>query len=167
MHQKTMKDYITGVKPLSSRNAIIKCKRVKRELIRKPQLSEIKHSLNQKLCDLYREDKSFGNAHIPSISRKNTRKFLAEKTLDLHGYTREKAIESLYVFFERCQREYIRNVLVITGGSSARQSVIRSLFKQWMQEYFSNYVSAYGHASASDGGEGAFYVVLKSTYLNV
>ncbi|GHU14737.1 hypothetical protein FACS189449_11840 [Alphaproteobacteria bacterium] len=162
MHQKTMKDYIQGITPLTIKNAIIKCKRVKRKLICKRQSCDTSSSLNQKLCDLYKEHESLKSDHIPTISRKNARKFLAEKILDLHGYTREKAIEALYDFLEQCKRENIRNVLIITGGSAVRKSVIRSLFRQWVHEYFSKYISAYGHASASSGGEGAFYVILKN-----
>ncbi|MDR2682012.1 MAG: Smr/MutS family protein [Holosporaceae bacterium] len=156
-----MKDYIHNVKPLIIKNTITKCGIVKRKFTQKIESFNAPTSLDRRLCDLYRK-LVLKNEPIPTISRKKSRRFVAEKILDLHGTTQEKALETLYVFFERCQRENIKNVLVITGGSSVRKSVIRSLFCRWIREYFSQYVSAYGQAGAASGGEGAFYVILKN-----
>jgi DNA-nicking Smr family endonuclease len=156
-----MKDYVQNVKPLIIKNTIIKDGIVKQSVMQKMQTPRNLPQPHQKLCELFRESAS-KDKHIATINRKKSRKFVAEKIIDLHGSTREKALENLYIFFEQCRRENIRNVLVITGGNAIRQSTIRSLFQQWMREYFSQYVSAYGQASASHGGEGAFYVILKN-----
>jgi DNA-nicking Smr family endonuclease len=156
-----MKDYIPNIKPLVVRNTTIKCERVKQRSVQKIQFPDVPVQPHQKLGELLRKFAA-KNEPVTSINRKKSRKFMAEKILDLHGATREKALESLYIFFEQCLGENIKNVLVITGGSSVRKSAIRSLFQQWIQDYFPQYVSAYGQAGAAHGGEGAFYVILKS-----
>lgn len=142
-----MKNYLKDVKPLTTTHAIIPHKKI---------------NINKKLI-VERTEKTFihKKSILTPISRKQKRHFLTEKTIDLHGYTRETAFIVLIRFFNSCQQNGIRKVLVITGGNNMRETTLRKHFKIWVRENFGNYVSSCTYANIQHGGEGAFYVIIK------
>ena len=144
-----MKNYLKDVKPLTIAHTTI---------IRK------KININKKLIVEKSEQILIPKeSTLTSISRKQKRKFEYEKTIDLHGYTREKAFMALIRFFNSCQREGVRKVLVITGGNNMRETTLRKHFQIWIREKFGNYVTSCSPANIWHGGEGAFYVTLKKS----
>ncbi len=165
-----MKDYITGIKPIYTKNTItifskekqsdtkkIKFKMASNQNIKKFLLSEY-------LPFEYQVSKNFKHSKKIStnqINRKTKRKFVVERTIDLHGLTKAEAFETILRFFINCQSKNIRRVLVITGGSCQRNSIIRLSFSKWIDKYFQKYISMYTSAKPLHGGEGAFYVTLK------
>jgi DNA-nicking Smr family endonuclease len=96
------------------------------------------------------------------MSRRGHRKFVCEKNIDLHGLTQDEAFRKLLLFFSECQHEKIKKVMVITGGNAMRKTVIRSSFWEWIKNSFGNYIVSCSQADILHGGQGAFYVILKS-----
>ena len=141
-----MEKYLKDVKPLIIKHPTVERKvNLKKRLVEKSPTREF---VSQKSC-------------LAQISRKQKRHFSSEKTIDLHGHTRDQAFLALIRFFNSCQREGVRKALVITGGNNMRTTTLRKSFQIWVREKFGNYVSSCTCANIWHGGEGAFYVVLK------
>lgn len=104
---------------------------------------------------------------------KRTRRRLARGTervearLDLHGLFQEEAHRRLRVFLASAQAEGRGLVLVITGKGRAAndlgdRGVLRRAVPEWLrQPALRRYVSEFGPANQTHGGEGAFYVRLR------
>lgn len=166
-----MKDYITGIKPIYTKNTITIFSKEKQSNSRKlqskmaPNQNVKKFLLSEPLLTEYqvsRNSKYDKKISTNQINRKAKRKFVIERTIDLHGLTKTEAFEATLKFFINCQSKNIRRVLVITGGSNQRNSVIRLSFSKWIDEYFQKYISMYTSAKSLHGGEGAFYVTLRT-----
>lgn len=160
MSKKTMKDYVKDVTPLNIKNATITFH--KEKAIYRNNRPIFTTNVNQLLSYPLHDKGCRGKSNTLSVlNRKSKRKFVFEKIIDLHGLTLLGALERLMALFAKFQSENIKNVLVITGGSSIRQSKIRMAFTQWIRNELSCYISAYSQAKPEHGGEGAFYVILR------
>lgn len=140
-----MEDLVRGVKPLRMKRIKVFLKKVncvKREV-----------SVNEP----FTPQKSF----LQSMNRKKRRSFVYERSIDLHGFSRNRAFLLLLDFFVSCQNEGIRQALVITGGNALRNTVLRKSFRLWVMEDFGGFVASCTPANVEHGGEGAFYVLLK------
>lgn len=88
-----------------------------------------------------------------------------EGRIDLHGMTQDDARPALERFIEAAWRNGKREVLVITGkGTRADGSIgiLRQAVPQWLNAQPNRArVTAFVHAAAKDGGEGALYVRIK------
>ena len=87
-----------------------------------------------------------------------------EGRLDLHGMTRERAHQALSMFLHRAAERGARCVLVVTGKGSAREGggVLRRDVPHWLnQGGLRPLVLAFHQAQVRDGGEGAFYILLR------
>jgi len=93
-----------------------------------------------------------------------------EARLDLHGMTQDQARRALTDFIERVWYAGKREVLVITGkGTRADGSigVLRQAVPNWLNDVENrSRVTAFTHAAAKDGGEGALYVRIKKRPLS-
>jgi DNA-nicking Smr family endonuclease len=171
-----MKDFIRNIVPLTNSKSNIVFSNKKHHAVKKMEIqndfSSKATSLNRFLLNTeHKNTPSLKYSELPKhtatpklnpISRKLKRKFTAEKVLDLHGLTLADAQNQILISFARFQQEGIKNVLLITGGSSSRKSKIRLSLQGWLHEtMLSNYVSSCTSAMPKHGGEGAFYVTLK------
>lgn len=88
-----------------------------------------------------------------------------EGRIDLHGMVQDEARPALERFIENAWYEGKREVLVITGkGTRADGSigVLRQAVPRWLNEAPNRLrITAFTHAAAKDGGEGALYVRIK------
>lgn len=88
-----------------------------------------------------------------------------EARLDLHGMTQNEARPALEDFIERAWYSGKREVLVITGKGTRADGtvgVLRQAVPGWLNATTNrNRISAFTHAAAKDGGEGALYVRIK------
>jgi len=86
-----------------------------------------------------------------------------EASIDLHGLTRRAAEDALVRFLTRAAERGQRCVLVITGkGRATGEAVLRSEVPRWLnQPALRERVLACVTARQRDGGEGAFYVLLR------
>lgn len=103
----------------------------------------------------------------PKMDRQTFRHFEPDRTLDLHGYTKDKAFAKLQQFTKRCYEHGNTRVLIITGkGKLMEQDPLKRTLRQefpfWIQhESLKPYIVNYTHASDRHGGGGAFYMVLR------
>ena len=142
-----MKDYLTDITPISVKHTIINrppCQTVRRRHVAEPINIDYKKS------------------EAIAIKRRVKRHFSVEQSLDLHGMTYDEAFREVVLFFSKCQSVGIRNVLVITGGNPLRKTILRSAFVNWCRNLLGEFVVSYSSANLRHGGDGAFYVILKS-----
>jgi DNA-nicking Smr family endonuclease len=144
-----MKDYIGDVKRLVVKNTA--------QEMRKSNKCMQKSHHNTEFLGV-----SLKESQLHPMKRKVHRKFSTERTIDLHGLTQNEAFGKLLIFFERCQSENIKRVTVITGGNAMKKSILRSSFQKWIKESFGNYIVSCSQAKIWHGGQGAFYLILKS-----
>ena len=96
------------------------------------------------------------------------------KSIDLHGYTLEKANKSIEDFIIKSYQEKINKLIVVTGKGIHSQneknpyvSKDLSILKYSVPEFISNnknlmkIIYEMKDAKIEDGGEGAFYIFLK------
>ncbi|MDH5722163.1 MAG: Smr/MutS family protein [Alphaproteobacteria bacterium] len=98
--------------------------------------------------------------------------FKIEARLDLHGKTREQAYDALHDFILASFEGRKKCVLVITGKGGwqsadellidKKPGILRQTLPEWLSDpALSPYVLSWQHAKPKDGGEGAFYVLLR------
>ncbi len=93
--------------------------------------------------------------------RRGTLKIRME--LDLHGLTREEALESLGRFIEGAWQRELKAVLVITGkgNNSPGEPVLQAAVDGWLREQGKERVVEFASAPRQLGGAGAFVVFLR------
>jgi len=85
-----------------------------------------------------------------------------EDDIDLHGYRRDDARQTLLAFLDHAQLHQYRLVKIVHGkgyNSSDNKPVLKAMVNKWLQNIPE--VLAYVSASPRDGGIGAVYVLLK------
>jgi DNA-nicking Smr family endonuclease len=105
----------------------------------------------------------FYRAGVQKNTLKNLKRgrFKARAEIDLHGCTRREALHYLQTFLDQCCTEQLDCVRVVTGkgrSSPDHRSVIRETTLNSLRHQ--PRVLAYTSAPPSDGGSGAFYVLL-------
>lgn len=122
---------------------------------------------------VYKHDLKLGTSS--DIDYQTMRKFKREEfgvdgTLDLHGFTEEKAYTAVYNFITSSYLSKKRCVLIITGkGLShpdedifAPKGVLKDRVPQWLQiEELKQLILSYIHPSEKLGGSGALYILLR------
>lgn len=87
-----------------------------------------------------------------------------DRQLDLHGLTREEAIEALPRFLESAVRHGEKAVLVITGkgNNSPAEPVLQQAVAGWLRDAGRTLVVEFAPAPREMGGSGAFVVFMRS-----
>jgi DNA-nicking Smr family endonuclease len=87
--------------------------------------------------------------------------------LDLHGLTKEEALESLAQFVASAVRRQQKAVLVITGQgfNSPGVPVLQGAVAAWLREHGRDLVAEFAPAPGDMGGAGAYVVFLKKQTL--
>lgn len=83
--------------------------------------------------------------------------------LDLHGLTREEALQALSRFLMSARQKGQKAVLIITGkgNHSAEEPVLNQAVASWLRDAGRNLVVEYAPAPREMGGGGAFVVFLR------
>jgi DNA-nicking Smr family endonuclease len=83
--------------------------------------------------------------------------------LDLHGLTRDEALENLARFVQGAYNRGQKGVLVITGkgNNSPGEPVLRSAVAGWLREAGKSMIAEFVAAPREMGGSGAFVIFLK------
>lgn len=85
------------------------------------------------------------------------KKVCIEARIDLHGYTRQEALQKLQQFIAGAQQRQYEWILVITGkGQSDNPHTLRKFVPLWLEQM--PQVNGYAPAKQRDGGDGAYYV---------
>lgn len=98
-------------------------------------------------------------------SRSSPRALRPQAVLDLHGATREEALDRLYRFFEDSAAAGLRKVLVIHGKGhhSQKGAVLKETVRRFIEQ--SPRAGAWGEAERRDGGKGAVWVMVRAARL--
>ncbi|MCR5507033.1 MAG: Smr/MutS family protein [bacterium] len=112
--------------------------------------------------DLYVGDESrVDKATIKNIRRGN---FSFDAKLDLHGKTLERAFATFISFINKNYECENRNLLIVTGKGNPEKNtgVIRKNLPAWLNdENVKDKILYVNYANISDGGDGAFYILLR------
>jgi len=94
-------------------------------------------------------------------ARKHLLEMAPQKTIDLHGYTAQKALEVLTQFILECKRENLKKILIIhgKGNHSSSGPVLQKIILQYIQQC--ELTGEYGFAPRNIGGRGALWVILR------
>ena len=101
------------------------------------------------------------------------------KSIDLHGYTLEKANNVINMFIKKCFNENVSKIIVITGKGLRSSSSLNpyvskdlSILKYSIPEFIESnqelmkMIIEITDAKIEDGGSGAFYIYLKNKLKN-
>lgn len=111
--------------------------------------------------------------HYANIDRNTAEKLRRghwpiDATLDLHGYTRDKAYAALLRFIAAHYNKGSRALLVITGKGikpspdEPARGILRESLPLWLAEdSLAPCILAFDVAKPKDGGSGAYYVLLR------
>ena len=104
----------------------------------------------------------------------NKKKILKTKTIDLHGYTLEKANKSIYDLINNSYENEVNKLIVVTGkgihsnnDKNPYVSKDLSILKYSVPEFIENNndlmkkIIDIKEANIEDGGSGAFYIYLR------
>ena len=82
--------------------------------------------------------------------------------IDLHGLTREEAWDSLDEFFKRSLSLGHEKIMIIhgKGNHSKNEGVLKEVSRSYIEHC--SFAGASGHSTASRGGSGATWVLLKT-----
>ena len=107
-----------------------------------------------------------GGVDARTVQRLRRGRIAVERRLDLHGMTQAQAHRAVSRALAAAQADGVRCLLVITGkgGASAGSGVLRAMLPRWLAEPpNAGRVLAAAPARRHDGGEGAFYVLLRKS----
>ena len=89
-----------------------------------------------------------------------------EATIDLHGMTRDQAWDALWDFFNTAKCQSLEKVLVIHGkgiqtaeSGQGSEGVLKKLVRDFIERC--PFAGENGYSSASSGGSGSTWVLLK------
>jgi len=92
-------------------------------------------------------------------------KVIIEDHLDLHGLTISEARQTLLEFINYAQKQQIRCIRLVHGKgyrSDNQQPALKNKVNNWLRQHPD--ILAFSSALARDGGAGALYIILKSSY---
>ncbi len=112
------------------------------------------------------EKGKFAGVEKRQAERLKKGKLAIDAVIDLHGMTQEEAFEALMEFMHDALQREKRVLHVITGKGKNNQGALRQQFSHWLNEpVLRPFILAFDQAAPKDGGDGAFYILLKKTAL--
>ncbi len=159
--------FIQGVKPLDRKETTIPLNLPRKNLSFPKILFTPSSTASENFLYPYPCVESPLTSVAASKRLKKNSKISIDATLDLHGEILQNAHSILIKFIEKALRLNNRVILVITGKSLGKISHDRprliEMVPLWLQTPpLSQYVKKVTYAKREHGGEGAFYVFLKS-----
>jgi len=115
------------------------------------------------------------NEKLPNKDLKSKQHLsIKTKSIDLHGYTLDEANKVINDFIKNCYNEKVNKIIVVTGkglhSDNEKNPYVSknlSILKYSIPEYISNnknlmnIINEIKDAKIEDGGDGAFYILLK------
>lgn len=165
MNNQDWENYTKNIKKLE-------CKPLVETSKKTPKIKIINKNNSKQIIENYDNIPISYSKYDSSLSKRN---FIIERKLDMHGMTKNEAKLALIAFIDESISQNVKNVVIITGkGSRSQQNlylesgVLRQEFPMWMKEkHLSNKISAFCVAKNKDGGNGAFYLRLKSLHKTI
>lgn len=111
----------------------------------------------------------FQRIPLPSkqLNALNKGNFSTRCKIDLHGLTEQQAEEIMRQALQRCNLRTDRYMIVVHGkglSNASEHPVLKNWLNWWLRQQIR--VTAFNTAQPCDGGAGAVYILLASTYLN-
>jgi DNA-nicking Smr family endonuclease len=93
--------------------------------------------------------------------RRRLRTKKADATLDLHGQTRDEAWRSMDGFFRLARQQGFEKLLIVhgKGNHSGGEAALKRVVRDYIEDCA--FAGESGQATASEGGSGATWVLLK------
>ncbi|WP_010300050.1 Smr/MutS family protein [Candidatus Odyssella thessalonicensis] len=102
-----------------------------------------------------------GSYYTETKKLQKVTKIVIEARLDLHGLTRQEAQRRLQNFIAMAHHDGLKWVLIITGkGHPDNPHTLKKLLPLWLEQV--SLVTGYTSAKDQHGGQGAYYVRVKS-----
>ena len=115
------------------------------------------------------------NEKLPNKdSKRKQHSSIKTKSIDLHGYTLDEANKVISDFIKNCYDKKVNKIIVVTGkglhSDNEKNPYVSknlSILKYSIPEYISNnkslmnIINEIKDAKIEDGGDGAFYILLK------
>ena len=113
------------------------------------------------LKNFYHKDEEIREEKIDNERRRLIKK-KPDAFIDLHGLTQDEAWEKLDEFFRKSRGRGFEKLLLIhgKGNHSKNEGVLRELCRKYIENC--PFAGASGGSSASNGGSGATWVLLKN-----
>ena len=93
----------------------------------------------------------------------NSKKFVIDAMIDLHGKTEVQAYEVIKSFIKNSYLEELKNIIIITGKGVNNQGKLKLKTPFWLRnEEFSKFIVGFETMPNNKGGEGALFVKLKN-----
>lgn len=139
-------------------------------------IKEIKPHLN--MSDVYKgnslnilELDITDNIDNNTAKRFKREEYPIEATLDLHGYTEDKAYDKVFEFIKTSYIRQKRCILIITGKGLpkkndvdifATKGILKERVPQWLNSSeLRPLILCFKHPTAKNGGDGALYILLR------
>lgn len=152
------------VRPLNSKKAVKKAGYVSLKKKLTVEVRPVRHEPDLDYSTF--EELDAGDIH--NMDRKTGQKFRngemnIDAVLDLHGHTLESGFDALRKFIHQQNKRNARCLLVITGkGGFLGRGVLKAEMPAWINSpEIRSLVLSYTPAKPKDGGDGAFYILLK------
>ena len=118
---------------------------------------------------------------LPNKDKKSQKKkYFKIRTIDLHGYSLEKANKIIEIFINQSFEEKVNKLIIVTGKGLHSQnekdpyvSKDLSILKYSVPEFIlnnkklMNIINDIQEAKVEDGGSGAFYIFLKKNKFTI
>jgi DNA-nicking Smr family endonuclease len=120
--------------------------------------------LDVTFCDQTPEDEELKPLGANRLRQLKRGVVSVDRQLDLHGLTREEALDALPCFLESAVAHGERAVLVITGkgNNSPAEPVLQQAVAGWLRDAGKRLVVEFAPAPPEMGGSGAFVVFVRS-----
>tara|TARA_Y100000022_G_C13167733_1_gene337069 strand:- start:310 stop:786 length:477 start_codon:yes stop_codon:yes gene_type:complete len=93
----------------------------------------------------------------------NSKKFVIDAIVDLHGKTEIQAYEVIKNFIKNSYLEELKNIIIITGKGANSQGKLKLKTPSWLKnEELSKFIVGFETMPYNKGGEGALFVKLKN-----
>jgi DNA-nicking Smr family endonuclease len=165
--ESIIKDNIIISRDISEQSTVKK--RVKRKKI-----------INEDLPNIILNNNSDEKAEFTGIHRRLEQKMSRgqikiDSTLDLHGMNQEEAKDATINFVRMAKKNNLSIILIITGKGISKDNandgyrtrfargVLNQNLPNWLKlPQIRNYINGYRYANLKHGGEGAYYILLKT-----
>lgn len=114
-------------------------------------------SADNELFSFINNRKSMNHVRVECLDRASVKKFKSQRSIDLHGYTRE-VDETLEVFCSQCILTGIREIIVITGKGAG---IVKSATERWLGSH-PEFVIGFFKIKDFQGESGSFGVRLRA-----
>lgn len=155
-----------GVKKITRPETVPTKKVVLKEVVPTIRMNEVYHG--ESLKKIIAGD--LDNIDSNTAKRFKRGEFKIEAELDLHGYTEEKAFDTVHSFIKKAYLQNKRCVLIITGKGYhqdnddifAAKGILKDRVPQWLNNSeLRPLILSFIHPEAKLGGSGALYILLR------